>query len=268
MIIKKILSAMAAGIIFFATSQTFAQEENQPDALGEAIEKAVKKLEHKDPPISLEMRYFSFGADANLNTSKVNLDGGELDLKNDLRLVDDRATEIIFRYKNFSADWLRMSERGDGNFSDKNLNFGGKSFSDNVSAKNNLHYVKLSVDNEIISLMGTGANWSYGLAGIYWRGRAENFSASSTQNYFVAVPTVGLEIYMAIMSKMKIYSKISGIFLGGIGHLHDFESGLKYSPSKNFSLTAGFRSVGFNLNRKGNGDFKMVGPFVGLRSDF
>ena len=264
MIGKKILSATLAGIIFFASAETFAQENNKQAEIDAAIEKTVKKLEDKEPPVSLEARYFSLGADANLHTSKVNLDGGEVNLKGDLNLIDNKAAEIIFRYKNFSVDWLRMTEHGGGDFSGRNLKFGSKNFSDNVSAKNNLHYIKLNVDNEIISLMGTGAFWNYGLAGIYWRGTAEN----SSQNYFVAVPTVGFGIYMAIMPKMTIYTQLSGIFLGGRGHLRDFESGLRYSPSKNFSLTAGFRNIEFNLNHKGDGDFKMNGPFIGLRSDF
>ena len=274
MTLKKIFSVMSAAIIFFVSSQTFAEEKNsEPEdknfdakkiSVDEAIQQTVKKLEDKKNFISLEARYFSLGADANLNTSKVNLDGGELNLKKDLNLIDNKAAEIIFRYKNFSVDYLRMNHHGGGNFSDNNLNFGGKNFSDNVSAKNNLHYIKLNVDNEIISLMGTGAFWTYGVTGIYYDGKVN----SASQSYFVPVPTVGLGLYMAIMPKMTIYTQISGIFLGGKGSLRDFESGLKYSPSKNFSMTAGFRSIEFNFNHKGNGDFKMNGPFIGLRTDF
>lgn len=267
MTFKKFFSLILSAIIFFVPVKTFAQDEEKKAEINAAIEKTVKKLENKSV-VSFEARYFSFGADANLNTSKINLNGGEVNLKRDLQLINDKAAEIIFRYKNFSIDYLQMQKSGGGDFSANNLNFGGKNFSETVSAKNNLHYIKLNVDNEIISLMGTGANWSYGVTGIYWRGRAGNFSASSEQNYFVALPTVGLGIYMAIMPKMTIYTQISGIFLGGKGHLRDFEGGLKYSPSKNFSLTAGFRSIEFNLNHKGNGDFKMNGPFIGLRSDF
>jgi len=266
MTVKKFLSLILSAIIFFVPANTFAQEDSKQAEINSAIEKTVKKLEDKKT-VSFEARYFSLGADANLNTSKVNLNGGELNLKDNLRLMDDKAAEIIFRYKNFSIDYLQMQKRDD-NFSADNLTIGNKNFSGNISAKNSLHYIRLNVDNEIISLMGTGANWSYGVTGIYWRGRAGNFSGAGSQNYFVAVPTVGLGIYMAIMPKMTIYTQISGIFLGGKGHLHDFEGGLKYSPSKNFSLTAGYRSIGFYLNHKGNGDFKMTGPFIGLRSDF
>lgn len=266
MISKKFLSLIFSAIVFFAPAETFAQEDDKQAKINDAIEKTVKKLEDKQT-LSVEARYFSLGADANLNTSKVNLNGGELNLKK-LQLVDDKVAEFIVRYKNFSVDYLRMNKKGDANLSADTLQLGNGNFSGNISAKNNLHYIKLDVDNEIISLMGTGANWSYGVTGIYWRGRAANSSGAGSQNYFVALPTVGFGIYMAIMPKMTIYTQISGMFLGGRGHLHDFESGLKYSPSKNFSLTAGFRSVEFNINHKGDGDFKMNGPFIGLRSDF
>ena len=264
MIHKKILAGILATVIFFPTSQTFAEEVSEKISVDEAIQKTIKKLEDKEPTLSLEARYFSLGADANLNTSKANLDGGEINLKNDLDLIDNKAAEIIFRYKNFSIDYLRMSKSGDKNLAGKNLNFGGENFSGNISANNKLHYIKLNVENEIISLMGTGAFWSYGLTGIYYDGKVE----SSSQNYFIPVPTVGIGIYMAIMPKTSIYTNFSGMFMGGRGHLRDFEAGLKYSPSKNFSVTAGFRSVEFNFNHKSDGDFKMNGPFIGLRSDF
>ena len=264
MIIKKFFSAILVSI-FFVNSPTFAQELSKEELIEQEIEKVTKTFEPEELPASLEARYFSFGANANLNTSKVNLNGGTVNLKSDLNLVNDHAAEIIFRYKNFSIDWLRMNKHGGGNFSaENNLTFGGENFSNEVSAKNNLHYIKLSVDNEIISLMGTGAYWTYGLAGIYWRGTVEN----SQKNYLIPVPTAGIGLYMAIMPKMTIYTQFSGMFMGGRGHLRDFETGLRYSPSKNFTLTAGFRSVEFNFNHKGNGDFKMNGPFLGLRSDF
>ena len=131
-----------------------------------------------------------------------------------------------------------------------------KNFSGNVSEKNNLHYIKLSLDKEIISLMGTGAFWNFGLAG------------SFTDEKFSVLPTVGFGIYMAIMPKMTIYTQISGIYLGGLGHLHDFEGGLKYSPSKNFTLTAGFRDVNCNINHGQQGSFRLSRPFIGLRTDF
>ena len=263
---KKFLTVFMSANIFFATAN--AQETSEELwAEFEARKNIIKDLQEKDLDFSLEARYFSPSSSMRINTANANWNGGTLDLKKDLNLVNKNIPEIIFRYKNFSIDYLQMQRHGE-NFFAGELNLDGKSFSGGTSAKNNFQYIKFNVDNDIISLMGTGAFWSYGLAGIYWRGSVENFSGASQKNYFVPMPTVGLGIYMAIMPKMKIYLNFSGMFMGGKGHLRDFESGLRYSPSKNFTLTAGFRSLEFNINNKGNGDFKMNGPFIGLRSDF
>lgn len=144
-------------------------------------------------------------------------------------------SELIFRYKKFSLDYS------------------------NYDADS--HYVKFGVDNEIISLLGTGINWNYGVTGLVWK--------DSGEHYFAPVPTVGLDFYMAIMSKMKIYWQFSGMELGGKGHVHDFEAGVRYSPSKNFTLTAGYRRVGVNVRYSDNrGAFRLDGPFIGIRSDF
>lgn len=146
--------------------------------------------------------------------------------------------EIIFRYKKFSANYS------------------------NFDSAHDLCYVKLNVDNEIISLLGTGADWSYGLTGIGWRG-------DDSTHGFAPIPTLGVGIYMAIMPKMKVYTNFSGMSLGGYGHVRDFESGVRYSPSKNFTLTAGYRHVDAKV-RDGStrGDFKTNGTFLGVRTDF
>ena len=195
---------LISAAILFSSTTTFAQEATEEELIGSEIKKAVKSLEKKNLPLSFEARK----TDTNFKTG-----------------------EFIFRYKNFSVDYLRMSEK-----------YPTES------------YIKLGMENKIISLMGTGAFWSYGLCG------------DAEKNYFV--PTAGIGLYMAIMPKTKIYLQFSGIFLGGFGHSHDFEAGINYAPSKHFSMSAGFRSINFDFNRKENGDFKMTSPFIGLRSDF
>ena len=263
---KKLLATFMSANIFLATAN--AQETSEELwAEFETRKSIIKHSQEKNFDWSFEARYFLPSASANICTGNANWNNGTLDLKKELNLVNQNIPEIIFRYKNFSIDYLQMQKHNENFFADK-LNLDGKSFSGNTSVENNLQYIKFNAENEIISLMGTGAFWSYGLAGIYWRGSAGNFSSSSQKNYFIPVPTVGIGIFMTIMPKMKVYINFSGMFLGGKGHLRDFESGLKYSPSKNFALTAGFRSLEFNINNKGNGDFKMNGPFLGFRSDF
>ncbi len=145
--------------------------------------------------------------------------------------------EIIFRYKRFFVDYNRVD-------SQKNLNF-----------------IKMNVNNEIFSLMGTGLNWSYGVTGITWK--------DSDENNFVPVPTVGIDFYMTIRPRVKFYTQFSGMPVGGFGRIYDAETGFKYSPSKHFTITAGYRHFSAKVHDKNNfSNFTTSGAFVGVRSDF
>ncbi len=144
--------------------------------------------------------------------------------------------EIIFRYKKFFVDYNYIDR-------DKNLN-----------------YVNLKVNNEIFSMLGSGINWSYGLTGVSWKDDGNNF---------VPVPTLGMDLYITVRPKIKIYTQFTGMPVGGLGRIYDAETGVRYSPSKYFTITAGYRHLSAKFNRHNNfGSFKNSGYFVGIRSDF
>lgn len=144
--------------------------------------------------------------------------------------------EIIFRYKNFFVDYNHIDR-------DKNLN-----------------YINLKVNNEIISMLGSGIEWSYGLTGVGWK---------DGDNKFVPVPTLGLDLYITIRPKVKFYTQFSGMPVGGFGRICDAETGLRYSPSKHFTITAGYRHLNAKVHRQNSsGSFKNSGYFIGIRSDF
>ena len=143
--------------------------------------------------------------------------------------------EIIFRYKRFFIDYNR------------------------VDRQKNLNYVNLKVNNEIISMMGSGVDWSYGLSGIHWR---------NSENNFVPVPTFGVDLYITVRPKVKIYTQFSGMPVGGFGRIYDAETGLRYSPNKHFTITAGYRHLSVKVQRNNFGGFKNSGFFIGVRSDF
>ena len=145
--------------------------------------------------------------------------------------------EIIFRYKRFFIDYNR------------------------VDSTKNLDYIKLNVNNEIISMLGTGLEWSYGVTGINWK--------DADKNNFVPVPTLGINFYIKIMPKTKFYTQFSGIPVGGFGRIYDAETGLRYSPSKHFTITGGYRHLSAKVHRDNSyNNFKNSGFFIGLRSDF
>ena len=145
--------------------------------------------------------------------------------------ADDATPEILLRYKNFSADWIRRS--------------------------GNENFFKLKFDRKIISLMGSGIDWHVALNGYARHGK------------FSVLPSVGVRLYVRIRPRLDIELQFSGMTLGGRGHFTDFESCIKYFPQKNFSIGAGWRRVDFNLRRGSDpANFVHSGPFVGIRYDF
>ena len=144
--------------------------------------------------------------------------------------------EIIFRYKNFFIDYNYLDR-------DKNLN-----------------YINLKLNNKIFSMLGSGIDWSCGLTGIYWK---------DSSNEFVPVPTLGINLYVTVHPKVKFYTQFSGMPVGGLGRIYDAETGLRYSPNKHFTITAGYRHLSTKFHSRNNfGGFKNSGVFIGVRSDF
>ena len=109
-------------------------------------------------------------------------------------------------------------------------------------------FFKLKFDKEIFSLMGTGLEWNVALNAVDEK----------------VLPSVGVNLYMRIRPRLDIYTQFSGLTIGRRGHVTDFESGLRYFPQKNFSISAGWREI--NFKRKST--FNLRGLFAGVRYDF
>ena len=145
---------------------------------------------------------------------------------------NDAAPEFMLKYKNLSLDWLHSN--------------------------NHKNFLKLKVDKEIFSLMGTGLQWNVALNAV-----------DTKKNSLAVLPSVGLNFYMRIRPRLDIYLQFSGFTLGRRAHTTDFESGFKYFPQKNLSISAGWREINFKLRRGGNlNDFHRHGLFAGIRYDF
>ena len=139
----------------------------------------------------------------------------------------DSSPEFILRYKNFSLDYIRSRE--------------------------DFNFLKLKMDKEIFSLMGTGLEWNIALNSI-----------DARKNFYMS-PSIGINFYMRIRPRLDIYAQISGLPLGGHGHFEDYEYGIKYFPQKNFSISAGWRRTDFKVR---HGSFISSGLFAGVRYDF
>ncbi|MBQ7704959.1 MAG: hypothetical protein IJT73_06005 [Selenomonadaceae bacterium] len=284
---------LATGIIFSSTTATtFAAEtENQPEPpkkINIPIERkeveppeflvkgAIKDLTQKILPISVEARYFVPHMDLQVKSDSIFYNGGEVGLKGDLGFGNDNAPEVIFRYKRFTADYFTIHGTGDRNFSGSDvLTFGGGRYHGDTHSQSDLHYLKLQVTNPVISVLGSGVDWSYGLSGIYWKGKVSGTevgtgnSISSTKEFGAPIPTLGIGAHASLLDTLLFNVHLSGLPLGGHGHFYDFEAGLRYNPLDLLSISLGYRKIHANIKyHDDSGTLDLDGPYAGLRFDF
>lgn len=278
---KKFLIATLATATFF-TSQTLVSAENVSET-EKVIDSQVEQSKNivagisdkKDPAFSFEARYFNPHFDANVKSNKISYNGGSVGLKNDLGFGNDKAPEFILRYKHLTLDYIRLTGDGDKVYSGTNvLTFGGTRMRGQLHSRNELHYIKLNVTNNIKSVNGNGFDWSYGITGMFWKGKVSGTNTAGrheerSEDYGVPVPTLGVGAHARLWDNLNAFAHISGLPLGGYGHFYDFEAGLRFKPTEHFGITAGFRRIHANIKHKDeNGNFTMNGPYFGLRADF
>lgn len=229
------------------------------------VDRGVASVKRQTFDFSAETRFFAPNLNAQLKADDFRFNGGRVDLRDDLNFTRGAAPEIILRYKNFSVDWLHLHGAGKSNVGGT-MNFGGKNFSGNLDSRSDIHFARLKLDRDIFSLMGTGIQWSVALNGLHWHGTTQS---TATKNFTAVVPSVGLNLFVRFRPRWDLYVQFAGLPFGRRGHFTDFESGVKYFPQKNFSISAGWRRIDFKLRRGGDlSNFVLNGPFVGVRCDF
>ena len=234
----------------------------------------VRDTAQKILPVSIEARFYAPHFDAKVKSNSIRYNGGQVSLKDNLGFDNDNAPELIFRYKRFTADYIHVHGTGNANLNSGSLRFGGVDFDGRVHSQSDLHYLKLNVSNPIVSVLGSGIDWSYGLTGVYWRGKVKGnevntgLTAHKSKEYGAPIPNIGIGAHAALLPSLSVYANISGLPLGGYGHYYDLEAGLRYSPLEILGITVGYRRVEVKL--KHNDDsakMTMNGPYAGLRVD-
>ena len=234
----------------------------------------VRDVAQKVLPISIEARYFAPHFDAKVKSDRIRYNGGQVSLKDNLGFDNDKAPELIFRYKRFSADYIHVHGTGNTNLNNDTLRFEGVNFDGRVHSQSDFHYLKLNVSNPIVSVLGSGVDWSYGLTGMYWKGKVKGneantgLSASKSKGYGAPIPTIGIGAHAALLPSLSVYANASGLPLGGYGHYYDLEAGLRYTPLEILGVTVGFRRIDVKLKHDDDSaKLKLNGPYAGLRVD-
>ena len=235
----------------------------------------VRDTAQKILPLSVEARFFAPHFDAKVKSDNIRYNGGQVGFKDDLGFGNDNAPELIFRFKRFSADYIHVHGSGTTNLNGNRLRFDGTDYSGRIHSKSDFNYLKMTVTNPIVSVLGTGVDWSYGLTGMYWKGKVRGNEANTglrtqqSKSYGAPIPTVGLGAHAALLPSLTAYATIAGLPLGGYGHYYDFEAGLRYMPLEVVGVSFGFRRIEIDLKHDDDSaKMTMNGPYAGVRVDF
>lgn len=240
------------------------------------VKGVVKDLTQKILPVSLEARFFAPRTDIAFKSDNYHYNGGDIHLKSDLGFGNDNAPELIFRYRNFTADYFKVHGSGSNFFTGNEvLRMGDYNYVGNVNSDSNLHYLKLQVTNPVVKALGSGVDWSYGLTGIRWERSSSGFIAgtaisdSSSKTINSVMPTVGIGAHASILDTLIFNVHLSGMALGKDRNLYDFEAGVRYNPIDLLSISVGYRKIHAKLKKGGETEtFDLNGPYAGLRFDF
>lgn len=271
---KFFIATIAATTLTWCTGGDVAHAE-EVSAENSSSDSISDEDRFQDRNFSIEARYFAPHFDANVQSDKIYYNGGQVGLKKDLGFGNDKAPEVILRYKGLSLDYIHIHGSGHKTFSGRDvLTYGGSKFRGHVNSKNTLHYLKLMVTNPIKKTEDGYLTWSYGVTGMFWKGKVSgqdtrSRSISKSEDYGIPLPILGLGAQIKVMPQFNAYANISGMYAGHYGHLYDLEAGIQYKPAPHFAITAGYRKIEVKAEHKDKyAKLKMNGPFAGLRFDF
>lgn len=224
-----------------------------------AGEKANKKL-------GVELRYFSPKLKGSIHSDSIHANGGSVDFREDLGLRNTIPSDIKFSYDNMELEWIHSHNIGT---TDTNITFNNQNYNADSKVKTNVDYLKFNVANKLYSNDQVDVNWTYGASVYRLDTNIDNGVTNTGKVVILPIPTIGLTAQTNSKNKVNAYIGINGLPLGGYGNIFDIESGLKYVPVNNMSITAGYRILHSSAHKDDkDASFRLSGPFVGIMYAF
>ena len=229
-----------------------------------------------DNRLQMEVRYFIPQVDATAKSDKihiVNESGSEVNFKDTLGVDNKAVPEVRASWKDWTFDYVNLHQSGD-RVLDNAIIYEGDIFpagGEPTHTKLNVDYFALNWKHNLHTASNYQAYWNAGLKVIRIDTSVSGAGQSSGKTFTGGIPTVGLGVsaYLDESKRLSLNGEVSGMTLGGRGHVLDLEMGLKYQPSRQFNLALGYRLLDAKLDRDDErASYKAYGPFIGLGVNF
>jgi hypothetical protein len=221
-----------------------------------------------------EARYWFTDLESKASVTSSGVTGTDIDLKDDLGIGDENLLEARLAWNTgpnskIKFAYTQVGYSGSKNV-DKTITFEGKTYTvgTNVESDLDIQYLRLGWAWQFINLaegkvkLGTLLDVKALMLEASLDAPSLGFSESA--DFAGALPTVGLVLDLNPIEKVNLFAEVSGLTAGDYGYFIDTEFGIKLTPMKNFSFSAGYRI--FDMKFENDPDYAELtisGPFIG-----
>lgn len=220
--------------------------------------------------VQLELRYY---APQLKFTSKGIVPPKYSNFRDTLGIKNASVPEYRLSWQAWTADYIRTRENGQAVHY---VPLPQSSMPVQLRSRLNLDYAAASWHRDIEA--STGGSW-YWLAGLrYYRFTAglDSLGLGAYDVHYAKqlnqlAPAIGLGGRHSLDAggRSVLYTELSGLPLGGRGHIYDFDAGINYRPLDNFRVNAGYRVLDLKINNDdGAGLYKLSGWYAGMTYSF
>lgn len=224
--------------------------------------------------IEAEGRYWITDLSASASVTANDITGSDLDLEDDLGVGDEDYPEVRLTWHTGPNSRIRFAYTQAGYSGEKNIEqtftFDGQTYTVGTSVNTDFdvkyfrlgwiwQFLNLAEDKiklgSLIDVKGLMIDASLD---------APALSISESESFAGGLPTIGAVVDINPIEKINLFAEISGIPAGDIGYFFDAEFGVKFMPTENFSVSAGYRI--FDMKFENDPDYaelRLSGPFVG-----
>ena len=230
--------------------------------------------------IRAEVRYWQGNLDSEIQTSEDNIIGDKIDFVDTLGFDDseefvEARLELGLAMLNIRYGFVSMGWEGTKDLSGINqVDFEGITFNTKVDSTLDVDYHRLglnidlldSLDNRLAAVIEI----KYFDVAAQLDASAYGVNKSETKDGGLPILTVGAIVQVDLPFIMNFGGEVTGMTLGGYGHVVDAEAMINFEPAPFFKISAGYRFLQLKLDDKDDNtlDFTVDGPFAGLKFNF
>lgn len=240
---------------------------------------ADKAPSENEPQTSVELRWWNPSVRGSVGGSGYISERNnehKLDFEQDLGTDHMNAPEVRLTHGKWSLDYIRFRSSVKGYDLPAPIHHNDKKYKGDLDTDIDLDYAALDYRQTMQENVYAKYYWTAGARYIRisatstgLNARDERESDSDSASGILPAIGIGGTWQSKTVPKWRGNLSLSGIPLGGHGHLLDAETGFSYQPDKNWQISAGYRLMDMKLNKDDKEvTFQANGPFMGVSYSF